>query len=204
MPYPESMFVEPDHPILDVMQKRWSPYRMLPKEVEEAKLRQIFEAGRWAASSYNDQPWSFIVARRQDEEEFAAALGCLVEANQAWAKNAGVLVLTATRKNFRKNDKPNRVAQHDLGAAAAHMALQAATLGLALHQMAGINPSIVRSTYGVPEPYEPQTGIAIGYPDLTEPSPEDELGRRDASPRSRLPLEKTVFAGRWEQPAKWV
>lgn len=188
-----------EHPVLESIANRWSPYRFEPRAVEPEKLRQCFEAARWAASSFNEQPWSFIVARRQDEAEFERMAGCLMEANQTWAKQAGVLVLTATRSNFQKNGKPNRVALHDLGQAAAHLSLQATSLGLQVHQMAGVNLSKVRQEYGVPEGYEPQTAIAIGYPDTSEPADEtaQELHKRESGPRTRVELKEQVFSHRW-------
>ncbi|MGI9471151.1 MAG: nitroreductase family protein, partial [Rubripirellula sp.] len=152
------MSVNPtEHSVLSAIRDRWSPYRFEPREVEGEKLLQCLEAARWAASSFNDQPWSWIVARRQDGEAFEKAIGCLMEPNQAWASRAGVLLLTVTRSVFAYNQKPNRVAFHDLGQAAAHLALQAGELGLHVHQMAGVNLSQVRQAYAIPEGHEPQT-----------------------------------------------
>ncbi len=186
---------QPAHPILDVMTHRWSPYAFTPRTVERDKVWSCFEAARWAASSYNEQPWSFLVAFREDEAAFARMLGCLVEANQAWAKNVGVLVLTVIRTTFSKNEKPNRVALHDLGAAAAHFALQATTSGLQAHQMAGVDLEKVRSTYNIPDGFEPQTAIALGYADPNPAQP--DFAKRDASPRDRRPLSEMVFANTW-------
>ena len=112
----------PDHPVHDLIADRWSPYIFERREVEREKLLSCLEAARWAASSFNEQPWSFIVAERTDEEEFNRMLSCLMEANQAWAANAGVLLLTVVSKSFSRNNKPNRVAQHDLGLAVGNLA----------------------------------------------------------------------------------
>ena len=91
------------------------------------------------------------------------------------------------------------VALHDLGAAAAHFALQAAELGLQAHQMAGVQLDKVRTTYAIPDGYDPQTAIALGYPD---PQPGDsEFAQRDAGPRARKTVPQQVFSGTWEQPA---
>ena len=154
----------PEHPIDEFFLPRQSVYVFDPKPVEPDKLQRCLTAAAWAASSFNEQPWSFILARREDEAAFEKMLGCLVEANQAWARNAGALMLTAVARNFTKNGKPNRVAEHDLGAAAAHMALQAAALGLQMHQMAGVELGKIRTEYAIPAGYDPLTGIAIGYP----------------------------------------
>lgn len=195
-----------DYPVLEVIRNRWSPYRFGLRQVEDEKLLRCLEAARWAASSFNDQPWSWIVARRQDSEQFERMVGCLLEANRPWARHAGVLILTVTRGAFAYNNKPNRVALHDLGQAAAHLALQAADLGLQVHQMAGVNLSLVRQEYRIPEGYEPQTAIAIGYPETGDPA--DDLARqfqqREQGARRRVPLGEQVFSGKWGDQADFV
>lgn len=185
------------HPVLDAIAQRWSPRAFAETPVEPEKLRSLFEAARWAASSYNEQPWRFIVATKQDRGAYEKALDCLVEANQAWAKAAPVLVLTAVSTRFNKNGKPNRCASHDLGAAAAHLALEATNLGLVIHQMAGINPSKVQATYGVPDGFEPQTAIAIGYPGQADDLPEQWMRDAESAERSRNAFDDFVFTGQW-------
>ena len=184
-----------DHPVLDAIQQRYSAYQFADKPVETEKLRSLFEAARWAASSFNEQPWRFIVATKADDAAYSKALSCLVEANQGWAQAAPVLVLTAVKQNFTYNDAPNRVAQHDLGQAAAHMALQAASLGLVIHQMAGIEPDKVASSYNLPEGFTAETAIAIGYP------AEADLNEAEARARQRKPFDDIVFGDAWEKPS---
>ncbi len=192
--------------VLDAIANRWSPYRFSPAEIEDEKLLRMLEAARWAASSFNDQPWSWIIAKRQDEDQFERMIGCLMEANRSWAQNAGALILTVTRSSFEYNGKPNRVALHDLGQAAAHMALQATELGLQVHQMAGVNLSLVRQEYGIPEGHEPQTAIAIGYPDTSQPVGElaEELSKRESGPRERKALGQQLFSGKWGSSAEFA
>jgi len=184
-----------DHPILDLLADRFSPYAFDPRPVENDKLLSCFEAARWAASSYNEQPWSFIVAEREDETEFARLLDCLVETNQAWAQHAGVLMLTVAARQFSRNGKPNRMAEHDIGLAVGNLTVQATSLGLAVHQMAGINPSKARQTFQIPDTHEPLTAIALGY--AAAPSGDSPLSERDRAPRSRKPLSEFVFRGKW-------
>jgi len=195
-----------DWPVSDEIANRWSPYRFRPQEIEEEKLQTCFEAARWAASSFNDQPWYWLVARRQDGEAFDKMVGCLMEANQDWAKQAGVLILTAIRTTFAYNHKPNRVALHDLGQAACQLSLQAVQLGLQVHQMAGVNLSRVRQEYSIPEGIEPQTAIAIGYPDESEPSDDlqKQLRERETGSRSRRPLADQVFERGWGKTASFL
>lgn len=189
-----------EYPIIDVAKRRWSPYGLAPKVITAQKIRSLMEAARWAASSYNEQPWRFILAPRTDEAAFEKALGCLVEANQAWAKNAGLLILTAVSNSFSQNGKPNRVAEHDLGLAAGNLSLQATAMGLFVHQMAGIDQDKVRSTYAIPDGYTPMTAIAVGYGASLDEMPED-MRQRDEGERSRLPFDEFVFGGAWGEPS---
>ena len=163
-----------DYPIHELMTKRWSPYCFDARPVTDEDLRSLFEAARWAPSSYNEQPWSYIVATREDNEEFERLLSCLVEGNQRWAASAPVLVLGIASLNFSRNGKPNRAAIHDLGQASANLALEATARGLYVHQMIGILPDKAREVYAIPEGHEPMTAIAVGYPGDPKDFP-DEL-----------------------------
>jgi nitroreductase len=199
---------KPDHPILPVIAERWSPYAFDPRPLERDKLLSCLEAARWAPSSYNEQPWTFIMAERTDAAEFARMVECLVEGNRAWAKNVGVLMLTIVSKLFVKNGKPNRAAEHDIGLAAGNMVLQATALGFQGHQMIGIEPDKVRAEYKIPDSHEPLTAIALGYPATAQPGKAgqpgttDPLAQRDLNSRTRKPLSEIVIHGTWGQPAK--
>lgn len=188
----------PDHPVLAAVTERWSPYVYEPRPVEEVKLLSCLEAARWAASSFNEQPWSFIVARRQDQAAFANALGCLMEANQVWAKDAGVLILTVVSRLFTRNSTPNRVAEHDLGMATANLSLQAVAVGLQAHHMAGVNLARMRQVYEIPEGQDPYTAIALGYAGDAASSG-SPVAERDKGPRARKPLADFVFKDKWKQ-----
>lgn len=185
-----------DHPIHELIVKRWSPYGFSDRPVAEDDLRSLFEAARWAPSSYNEQPWSYIVATKDDPEEFDRLLSCLVEPNQAWAKNAPVLALAVASLDFRRNNKPNAAAIHDLGLAAAHLTFEATARGLYVHQMIGILPDKARELYEVADGHQPVTALGIGYAADPNTLP-DPLKQRDLAPRQRKPLAEFVFAGRW-------
>lgn len=190
-----------EHPVLEPIREPYSPYVFDPRPVEPEKLRSCFEAARWAASSFNEQPWVFLVARREDQAAFATMLDCLMEANQTWARNAGVLILTAIRPTFTRNGTPNRVAEHDLGLAMGNFSIQAAALGLSVHQMAGVELAKVRTVYQVPEGYNPLTAVAVGYAGDPAKSADANLAGRDLAARSRKPFHENVFAGKWGQAA---
>ena len=193
-------------PVLDAVANRWSPYRFEPRELEDDKLRLCLEAARWAASSFNDQPWSWLIARRQDRDLFEQMISCLIEGNQPWARNAGALILSVSRSSFEHNGKPNRMALHDLGQAAAHLALQATAAGLQVHQMAGVNRSVARQRFQIPEGHEPQTVIAIGYPDTSQPEGEQDIewSQRESGARRRKNLSEFSFVGKWGNAAEFL
>jgi len=187
---------ETAHPIEELLRRRWSPRAFAERLVEPEKLASIFEAARWSASCFNEQPWNFIVATRDDPAEFARLLSCLVDGNQAWAARAPVLMVSVARLNFAQNDKPNRTAIHDVGLATAHLILQAMAMGLFVHPMAGFYPDKVRELYGVPDGYEPVVAIAIGYPG--DPATLSEsLSQRELAPRTRKAQEEFTFRGRF-------
>jgi nitroreductase len=183
----------PIHPLIS---ERWSPRSFANRPVEPEKLRALFEAARWAASSYNGQPWYFIVATKDDAGNYKKILDSFVDFNQGWAKGAPALALSVAKLKFDHNGEPNRHAYHDVGQAAANLALQAHALGLAIHQMAGIVPDKARELFEIPEGYEPVAGIAIGYPGEPENLP-DQLRQREVAPRERKPLASFVFTGKW-------
>ncbi len=192
----EHKFATTDHPISTTIAERWSPYSFdKERNVEPDKLTSCLEAARWAASSYNEQPWRFLLATRDDQQQFERALSCLMEANQAWAKYAPVLILTAYATKFSRNDKDNCVALHDLGLAVGNLSIEATRQGLHIHQMAGVNLSKVRAIYGLPDDVEPATAIAIGY--VASKPPEEELAKRDTGTRERRPLSEWVFSETW-------
>lgn len=189
-----------DHPILKVLADRWSPYGFEDRPVSEADLRSLFEAARWAASSYNEQPWNYLVATRENAVEFGRLLACLVEANQAWARSAPVLALSVVSLRFAENKKDNRAAVHDLGLAAGNLVVEATARGLSVHQMIGILPDKAREVYQIPEHFEAWTAMAIGY--KADPATlSDALKQRDLTPRQRKRLSKFVFTGQWGQPS---
>ena len=192
-----------DHPILKLLAERWSPYGFENRAVPEADLRSLFEAARWAASSYNEQPWNYLAATKENSLEFERLLGCLTEANQAWARTAPVLVLGVVSLQFAKNKQDNRAAVHDLGLAAGNLVVEATARGLSVHQMIGILPDKARKVYQIPEHFEVWTALAIGYRADPAKLPE-ALKERDLTPRQRKPLGKFVFSGQWGQPAPLV
>ena len=187
-------------PIHDLVAQRWSPVGFDRSTLGDEDLAALFEAARWAPSSYNEQPWRFLVARREDADAFTDMLGCLVDVNRAWARDASALILTAALTVFDRNGKPNGKALHDLGLAVGNMSAEATARGLALHQMGGIVPERARALYGIPDDVEVVTAVAVGR--AADPANlSDDLRSRDRAARVRRPLAELVFAGAWGSSA---
>jgi len=186
----------PAHPIHELLATRWSPYAFAERAVPDDDLRSLFEAARWSASSYNEQPWRYIVATKADAANFERLLSCLVEPNQAWAKAAPVLALGCTSLNFVLNGKPNAAAVHDLGLASSSLTVEATARGLFVHQMIGILPDRAREVYRIPDGVQPLTALAIGY--AADPAALPEKYReRDLASRARKQLAEFVFGSEW-------
>ena len=192
-----------DYPVHELIANRWSPYAFADRDVAEHDLAALLEAARWAPSSYNEQPWRYILATRSQPKQFELVLSCLVEGNQAWAKFAPVVMLCCTSLRFERNDKPNAAAVHDLGLAAGNICAEATARGLSIHQMIGILPDRARDVFGIPEGFNAVTGMAIGY--AADPSGLPEtFKQRDTAKRTRKPLREFVFSGKWGEPAPVV
>jgi nitroreductase len=187
----------PDHPVHALVAGRWSPYAFDDRPVSDDDIRCLFEAARWSASSYNEQPWRYLVAMKANAADYDRLLSCLTEANRVWAGAAPVLALGCASLNFALNGKSNAAAEHDLGAASATIALEATARGLCVHQMIGILPAVARELCRIPDGFRPLTGLAIGY--AADPGQLPEVFRgRDLARRTRRPLAEFVYSGQWE------
>jgi nitroreductase len=184
----------PLHPLIEA---RWSPRAFADREVEVGKICSLLEAARWAPSCYNEQPWRFFFGLRQETPQAYAILQDLLVPGNAWAKKAPVLMLSVAKRHFSHDHAPNRHALHDVGLAVANMVLQAQSLGLVCHQMAGFYPDKALERLQIPaEAYEPVAMMAIGYPGDPE-TLEEPLRSRERAPRSRRPLQELVFSDQW-------
>jgi nitroreductase len=192
-----------DVPVHDLIKNRWSPRAFAEKRVPAEVLRALFEAARWAPSSNNEQPWAYLVATKDDAENFAKMLAVLVEFNANWAKQAPVLALSVAHVKMQRDGKPNRVALHDVGSATSQLTFEANSRGLLVHQMAGFDTERARQTFAIPPDWEPVAAIALGYPGDPESLPE-KLRERELAPRARKPLSEFVMTGAWGHTAPFV
>jgi nitroreductase len=182
---------KPDYPIDSLFIDRWSPRAMAGKEISHEELMTLFEAARWAPSSYNNQPWRFIFATR-GSKDWPRFLSLLVEFNQTWAQNAAALIVMISKKTF-DNGKPSITHSFDAGAAWQNLALQGSMKGLAVRGMQGFDYEMAKQILEIPAEYQVQAMAAVGVRGKKEDLPEP-LQKKE-SPSSRKPLSETVFEG---------
>jgi len=192
-----------DFPVHDFIAERWSPRAFSDKPVAPDVLVSLFEAARWAPSSSNEQPWTYIVATKEDAEDFAKLVSVLVPSNVTWAQQAPVLALAVAELSFAKNGTPNRNAQYDVGAAGAWLTVEATSRGLFVHQMAGYDHDKAREVFAIPAGWEPIAAMAIGYPGDPESLPQS-LRDREVAPRTRKPISQFVMSGSWGKKAPFL
>ncbi len=192
-----------EYPVHELIRERWSPRAFSAKEISSEDLRSLFEAARWAPSSSNEQPWAFIVATRNDSENFTKALQPLVEFNVNWAKNAYVLGFAVTELAFAKNNTPNRNAHYDTGAAMSQLTTEATSRGILVHQMAGFDPDTAREVFEIPAGWDAIAAFAMGYPGDPASLPQPYRDRETA-PRVRKPIREFVMSGKWSHTAGFI
>lgn len=192
-----------EYPVHELIRERWSPRAFSRNEISSEDLRSLFEAARWAPSSSNEQPWAFIVATRNDNENFTKALQPLVEFNANWAKNAYVLGFAVAELAFAKNNTPNRNAHYDTGAAMSQLTTEATSRGIFVHQMAGFDPDTAREVFEIPSGWDAIAAFAMGYPGDPASLPQPYRDRETA-PRVRKPIREFVMNGKWGHTADFI
>lgn len=177
------------HPLI---KKRWSPLSFSDQAIPDEKMQELFEAARWAASAYNEQPWEYVYAHK-GTPGFDDLWNCLMGGNQPWTKKAAVLVVAIARNTFSMNGKPNNWAMHDLGMANAQLLLQAAENDIYGHLMAGFEPDKVNDLLQLSENQQPVCMGALGY--LGDPEELEEAYKsRELAPRSRKEVSEFITA----------
>jgi nitroreductase len=200
MPHPKHAIT--DHEILEVIRRRWSPRAFDPARViAPSDLHVLFEAARWAPSSFNEQPWRFVVADRQHTPAaFERLLGTLDQFNQVWAREAPLLVLVAVSTGLSRTGGVNRSAWYDTGHAIGFLTLQATSLGLGIRQMEGFDREAAREACGVPPEFDIVVVMAIGYPGDPDRLVTERHRASERQPRARQSAERFVFQGTWGTP----
>lgn len=175
----------PDYPINPLFINRWSPRAMSGEDLTDKELMTLFEAARWAPSSYNNQPWRFIYAKR-NTHFWKPFLELLAPSNQTWAQHAAVLLIIASHKTFSWNDKPSRTHSFDTGAAWENLALQASLQSIVAHGMEGFDYQKAQEQIQLPQEYTVEAMIALGKPGNKKDLPEELQKREEPSDRNKL------------------
>ena len=185
-------------PINDVISQRWSSRAFDSNYIiEEDSINSLFEAARWAPSCYGDQPWQFVLFKKEDATAWTSALNCLSIGNQDWAMDASILIIVCSKKNFNHNNKPNRFAHYDTGAAAENICLQATSIGLNAHQMGGFDEDKIRYLSNIPKEFDILACIAVGK-QLNESKLSKVQKEKETQARSRKPLKDIYFVNEWK------
>lgn len=183
----------PDHPIDPQFVERWSPRAMSGEPMSVQDMLRLFEAARWAPSSGNFQPWRFVYGRA-GTPHFERLFGLLSEGNRGWCRRAGALIVVLSKTSF-DDGRPARTHSFDTGAAWMSLALQAMKMELVVHGMAGFDRDRARTDLAVPEGFDVEAMIAVGYHGIVEDL--DEKNRTRESPSGRRPVQELIFEGRF-------
>ena len=174
-----------EYSINPLILSRWSPRSMTGEELGDDDIMSLFEAARWAPSSFNNQPWRFIYAKR-NTEHWDRLFNLLVDVNKTWAKNAALLAVVISRKNFEFNEKPARTHQFDTGSAWENLALEASSRGIVAHGMQGFDYEKAKTELGIPADFEVMAMIAIGKRGPKENLPTELQDKEKPSDRKAL------------------
>lgn len=187
---------KPDYAVHEMIVHRWSPRSMSGETISDKELNQLFEAARWAPSSYNSQPWVFIYAKR-DTKQWGPLFDLMADFNKEWTKNAAVLVVVVSRDTFAHNGEPSRTHSFDTGAAWQNLALQGSHMGLVIHGMSGFDYDKAKKSLNIPDGYTIEAMFAIGKPGKTEDLP--EYMREMEKPSDRNKVEQFAFEGSFKE-----
>jgi nitroreductase len=190
--------MNPDNKVHDLIDKRWSPRAFDSRPAEAEKLMRIFEAARRSPSSFNEQPWRYLVGIQGQGETWNKIFSVLTESNQKWTKFAPVIGIIVAKSDFSKNGKPNKHKFYDAGQSAAFLTLQATAEGLYVHQMAGFSADKASEVFKIPQGFEPITAFALGYLGNPEILPED-IRKTEGKKVIRKELSEIIFED-WDKP----
>lgn len=179
---------------IEPLRKRFSPRDFKNSAIPSEVLESLFSAASLSPSAYNDQPWVFFAATKDNPAEYEKIASLLVEPNRVWASKAPVIVLVAARTTFAHNGSANSYAAYDTGGAVAHLTTQASSQDVYIHQMAGFDHVKAVEKFELPENFQPLTILALGYltDEMNAPASKEEI----LAKRSRAQLSGIVFSGK--------
>ena len=179
-----------------IINDRYSPRAFSDRDVTDAELELVLEAARWASSSHNEQPWRFLVTRK-DQEGHAELLNSLWSMNRVWADKAPILILNMVQRNLVYNNEENYFARHDLGGALAQLTAQATSIGMGLHQIAGFHADEARKAFQIPETIDVVSVLVVGFAGSAD-TLEEPYRQRELKRSLRKPLSELVFKGKYK------
>jgi nitroreductase len=189
-----SKWRKPEHEVDKIFLNRWSPRAMSPETLGDDDLMSLFEAAKWASSSFNNQPWRFAYAKR-NTQHWTTFYNLLTESNQVWCKTAAVLIVIISKNTFDLNNRPARTHSFDAGSAWGNLALQGSIKGLVVHGMQGFDYEKAKIKLGVPDGYTVEAMAAIGKAGRRESLP--EYLQKKEFPSNRKKINETVFEGKF-------
>nr|WP_290665489.1 nitroreductase family protein [Ardenticatena sp.] len=175
--------------------RAYAPNRL----IDRATIETLLQAAHLAPSSFNAQPWRFIVASKENPDAWQRVFETLMEGNQTWAQHAPLFIVAVAAVKPEGAERENGSALFDLGMAVQNLLLQAEALGLAARPMGGFSRDRLREAFDIPEGYHPHVVVALGYPGDPAPLPEP-LRTHETAPRQRKPLSDVAFDGAWGTP----
>lgn len=190
----ENQARKPEYPVNEIFLNRWSPRAMSGEEIGENELMSLFEAAKWAPSSFNNQSWRFLYANRNGPD-WGLFFDLLSEQNKTWAKNAAALIVIISKQTFDHNGKPSRTHTFDTGAAWENLALQGSINGFVVHGMQGFDYDKAKELLKIPDDFSVEAMAAVGRPGKKEGLPQ-ALQEREC-PSDRKKLSEIVFEGKF-------
>ena len=178
----------------------WEPTAFSARLVETEKLRCLLESANRTPSYLNQPSWHFMIATKDDSDEYERLVSCLSEVNVEWARRAPVLMLSVVALHSASNEGKNTHAFRDAAHAVSNLVLRAKAMGLAAQQMAGFDAEKVRERFQIPSGFAPATAIALGYAIDVGAS----VVAQEPDGRGTRPLESFVFTGGWGRPSHLV
>ncbi len=122
----------------------------------------LIEAMRLSPSCYNNQPWNVIVVRSPDALE---AVKANLPRGNSWALSSPlVLAIISKAPDDCQLSDGRDYNLFDCGIAVGEMLLQATSLGIIAHPIAGYDPIATKKVLGVPEEYTLITLVICGHP----------------------------------------
>lgn len=182
-----------ENPVLPLIKSRWSPRSFSGQPLSQEAVNTLLEAGTWAFSAMNEQPWRFYVGLK-GTPAFDQLHATLMDGNKPWAIDAGALILCAYSDWVAASERPNGAAQHDLGAANMLIALQGQSMGIYTHVLGGFHKDAAKALLPDDEHLIPAVVLAVGYLDEADKLAEP-FRSRELTPRTRKPLSEVILNG---------